>query len=511
MRKILSTGLFLITLSVAAQPTIEWQKSLGGTEYEESNSSQQTSDGGYIVTGFSSSNDGNVSGNHGQRDVWVVKLTSSGSIEWEKSLGGSGDDSGYCIQQTTDGGYILVGTTDSNDGDVSGNHGSSDFWVVKLSSIGAIQWQKSLGGSGYEKANSVQQTSDGGYLVAGFTNSTDGNVSSNHGAIDIWVIKLSSTGVISWEECYGGTGYDYGTWIEQTSDEGFILAGYSNSNDGDVTGNHGGDDFWVVKLTSSGAIYWEKSLGGSNSDVSYMVKQTTEGGYILTGYTSSNDGDVSGNHGNSDYWVVKLTNTGILEWQKALGGSAVDYALAIDETTDGGFLVAGTTESSDGNVTVSYGSYDFWLVQLTSTGTIIWEKTLGGSNYDVLYDAQQTSDGGFILSGWSYSTDIDVTGNHGSGDYWVVKLSSFIGIDQNSEQAKLIIYPNPSLDHINVQTDAGIIGSTYSVCDFTGKIILSGIVKSENTLIELTNLPQGVYILQIHTSDLILTSRFVKQ
>ena len=184
------------------------------------------------------------------QDMWVVKLTSSGNIAWQKCLGGSETESSYgaFVQEIPGGGFIIAGDTDSNDGDVSGNHGSMDGWVVKLSSTGVLVWQKCLGGSNLEPFESIQPTPEGGFIVAGWTYSNDGDVSGNHGGSDEWVVKLNSTGNIEWQKCMGGSGGDHATSIDQTTDGGFIVGGYTNSNNGDVNGNHGDLDFWVVKL-----------------------------------------------------------------------------------------------------------------------------------------------------------------------------------------------------------------------------------------------------------------------
>ncbi|UCH15292.1 MAG: hypothetical protein JSV22_04830, partial [Bacteroidales bacterium] len=231
---------------------IEWQKSLGGSCGDEAHSIKQTSDGGYIVAGLSCSNNGDVSENNGNYDYWIVKLTSTGEIEWQKSHGGNEAEWAYSIQQTSDGGYIVAGVSQSNDGDVSGNHGTYDYWIVKLTSIGVLDWQKSLGGSDEDMAYSIQQTSDGGYIVAGRSESSDGDVSGNHGSSDFWIVKLNPSGEIDWQRTLGGSGDDYANSIQQTTDGGYIVAGGSNSNDGDVSGNHGYGDYWVVKLTSTG-------------------------------------------------------------------------------------------------------------------------------------------------------------------------------------------------------------------------------------------------------------------
>ena len=177
--------------------------------------------------------------------------TSQPNIQWQKSFGGSMLETAACIQQTTDGGFILAGNSNSNDGDVSGNHGTYDYWVVKLSTVGAIEWQKSLGGSSGEMAFSIQQANDGGYIVAGYSISNDGDVSNAVGFVDSWVVKLTSIGAIEWQKSLGGSAVETANSIQQTNDGGYIVGGTSSSNDGDVSGNHGGNgDYWVVKLNT---------------------------------------------------------------------------------------------------------------------------------------------------------------------------------------------------------------------------------------------------------------------
>jgi uncharacterized delta-60 repeat protein len=406
---------------------IDWQKSLGGSDNDRAYYVQQTTDGGYIIAGYSHSNDGDVSGNHGGPDYWIVKLTSTVEIDWQKSLGGSGEDWAYSIQQTTDGGYIIAGSSVSNDGDVSGNHGFSDYWIVKLTSTGDADWQKSLGGSGHDVAHFIQQTTDGGYIIAGHSNSYDGDVSGQHGKYDYWIVKLTSTGELEWQKSLGGSDSDYAYSIQQTTDGGYIIAGYSQSIDGVISGEHGNYDYWIVKLTSTGEIDWQKALGGSDGDYAYSIQQTTDGGYIVAGSSTSDNGDVSGNHGNSDSWIVKLTSTGEIDWQKSLGGSDSDAASSIQQTTDGGYIVAGSSTSDDGDVSGNHGDFDYWIVKLTSTGEIDWQKSLGGSDSDAASSIQQTTDGGYIVAGSSTSDDGDVSGHHGSeinsSDYWIVKIS----------------------------------------------------------------------------------------
>ena len=411
--------LLLIGSSVFAQqgPAIEWQKTLGGVARDEAYSIQQTVDGGYIVAGWTDSNDGDLSGNNGNSDFWVVKLDDSGNLSWQKTLGGSANDQATSIQQTFDGGYIVTGWTLSNDGDVSGKNGSNDFWVVKLNGSGDLSWQKTLGGSAFDQATSIQQTADGGYIVAGGTDSNDGDVSGNNGDIDFWVVKLDDSGNLSWQRALGGAIWDIARSIQQTADGGYIVTG-STFDQSDMNDNGGSYlDFWVVKLDGSGRMKWEKALGGFTFDEAHSIQQTFDGGYIVTGWTYSNDGDVSGNNGANDFWVVKLNGSGDLVWQKALGGSADDEAYSIQQTADGGYIVGGLATSNNGDVSGNHGGWDFWVVKLNGSGDLIWQKALGGSAYDKATSIQQTADGGYIVAGWTDSNDGDISGNHGDRDF----------------------------------------------------------------------------------------------
>ncbi len=430
-------SLFFITLlynvTFSQAPSIQWQKSYGGSGIggDIGASIFQTTDGGYIVAGSSDSNDGDVSGNHGQRDGWVLKLDINGTIEWQKSYGGSGWEGFASVEQTSDGGYILAGSSsDSNDGDVSGNHGGGDVWIIKIDFIGNLQWQKSLGGSGNEWSSTIHQTLDGGYIVAGQSDSNDGDVSGNNGFKDYWIVKLDVNGVLQWQKSLGGSSSaanqshnELATSIEQTTDGGYIVAGQSDSNDGDVTGHHGSYDAWIVKLDSNGVIQWQKSLGGTSMDGAGSIKQTAEGGYIIAGGSKSNNGDVSGNHGGDDGWIVKLDINGTIQWQKSLGGSGDEGLSSIQQTIDGGYIAVGTSDSNDGDVSGNHGYYDSWLVKLDLNGNLLWQKSIGGSWEEWAHTIHQTLDGGFIIAGQSYSNDGDISGNHGGLDIWVVKLN----------------------------------------------------------------------------------------
>ena len=202
------------------------------------------------------------------------------------------------------------------------------------------------------------------------TKSSATSVPDDTGTNDTGDTDTNDTGdfYISWQKCLGGSAHDNATSIQQTSDGGYIVAGNTFSNDGDVTGYHGGDDYWVVKLDSNGNMKWQKCLGGSYGDCAKYIQQTSDGGYIVAGYTFSNDGDVTGLHGDSDYWVVKLDSNGNIKWQKCLGGSGNEGASSIQQARDGGYIIAGASNYSDGDVTGNHGGYDSWIVKLDANG-----------------------------------------------------------------------------------------------------------------------------------------------
>ncbi|HEX6426163.1 MAG TPA: T9SS type A sorting domain-containing protein, partial [Niastella sp.] len=362
-------------------------------------------------------------------------------MKWSKLLGGAGPEwivwPGKSSLVDRDGQYIIGGRNNSTDGDVIGNHTVSvgvpsyDIWVVKLDTQRNILWSASLGGSGVEELGSLQLAHDSGYIVTGFTNSNDGNVTGNHGGGDAWIVRLGSKGNVVWQKCLGGTKSDVGRYITPTAD-GYIVVGESMSIDGDVTGGHGGSDIWVVKLDKNGNIMWQKCLGGSNEEKASGIKQTADGGYIISGTTHSNDGDVQGFHGSTDMWVVKLTSNGALEWQKCLGGSYLEFSYDIELTATGGYIVAGSAQSDDGDVNgihsiaTDSSAIDAWVVSLSSTGAVEWQKCFGGTNYEEFFDLQIMPDKTFIVVGETYSNDGDVSFINAGGmaDCWLVNFNN---------------------------------------------------------------------------------------
>ncbi|UQB70466.1 DUF11 domain-containing protein [Epilithonimonas zeae] len=420
--------LFLCAVVFAQAPGIQWQKLYGGSSYEWFYKTIPTSDGGYIAVGQAASTDGDVTGTgYTKQDAWIVKTDACGNKQWDKILGGDGSDENfYDIKQTNDGGYIVVGSSDSsNNGTVSvTGKGLTDVWVVKLNSSGATQWQKLYGGSRPDQGYSVSQTLDGGYIVGGTTQSVDGDLSGNTSVlVKPVVMKLDTNGNLNWVKTYiWQSDWEILSEIIQTADGGYIFVGNSF--------NSGNSDAIAYKLNSTGVVTRKQLYGGNGYDRFTNVRSTSDGGYIVAGYSdTSNNGSVSAtNHGGSDVWLVKLTSAGSKSWDTLLGGSGEEKItnsnLTID--TDGGYVIcSSSTSSNSGNVTdTNHGAQDAWVFKTNSSGVIQWQKLIGGTADDQLFSIYNTANNNYILAGYSESSasgDIKDT-NKGSLDAWLLKL-----------------------------------------------------------------------------------------
>ncbi len=399
-------------------------KAFGGSMEDWNWATAKTADGGVVTVGNTASTDGDVSSNNGHHDFWVLKLDASGNKQWAKSFGGSLNDFAYAVTTTADGGYAVAGSTNSTNGDVSDNHGSIDLWLVKLDASGNKQWAKTFGGSDDEEAKGIIASSDGGYVITGNTFSTDGDVTSNHGEADIWVLKLNSSGTIQWSKTFGGSGIDESLSIITTDEGGYAIAGNTKSSDGDNTGNHGDSDIWLLKLDASGTKQWSKTYGGSDRDEGSSIITTADGGYAIAGMTASTDGDVSGiNNDGDDYaWIVKLDALGSVTWTKVFGGSSYDYASSLVATSSGQYIVSGYTASTDGDMTGNDGGEDGFILALDASGNELLIKTYGGSAQDEMGPITITTGGKYIVTGSIGSDDGDVSGNHGGYDFGVMQF-----------------------------------------------------------------------------------------
>ncbi|MBL7806605.1 MAG: T9SS type A sorting domain-containing protein [Saprospiraceae bacterium] len=511
MKYLLNIGLLSVSiLGINAQPTIQWQRCFGGSDADVAFSINQTNDSSFILAGEALSVNGNVTNNKGVTDFWAVKVDKNGNLLWQKAYGGTDHDRCYGSDVTTDGGIIMVGPTWSNNINVSGHHGDIDGWVIKLDQNGILQWQKCLGGSSWDELWSVQQTADGGYIAVGRAGSNDGDVTGWQGALDFWVVKLSPTGDIQWQKALGGSLVDIGYAIKQTPDGGYIVAGESSSMDGDCIGLHGGADIWVVKLSEAGEFEWQKMLGGTSYETAYDIITTLDGGYAVMGQITYNDGDVSGFYGKFDYWVAKLDANGTLEWEHTYGGSEADYSQAIIQTEDGQYILVGATQSSDGDAIGNDGGRDFWVVRIDSIGDIVWQIAFGGTQDETAFSAVQAYDGGLAIAGWARSNNGDVSGNHGSTDYWIVKLAPETSTTQTPTAIPLNLYPNPATTWITLNLPIIEQNMQVNITDEQGKLLLSRTIRTDEKL-DIALLPKGVYwVSAVSKSGQVYAGKFVK-
>ena len=506
--------LFIVagTVQLIAQPNISWERSLGGTSAEIPFCVNQTADGGFIVAGYSLSGGGEVNDNNGGRDIWVVKLDANGTIVWENNYGGTANDEARALEQTSDGGYIIIGSSNSdNFAGVDNYNDFNDIVVLKLDDLGQLQWGKFFGTASNDMGYSIKQTTDSGYIATGYVGA------GSH--FDAWAAKLDASGNIdsNWSTTVFG-GPDYGTAINprfysdgfysvDVASDGYVVSGFTQREN--ASGNPQ-NEFWIVKFDMTGTIQWDTVLGGSFSEEAFAIKTCNDGGYVLAGNTSSDDGDITENNGLRDYWIVKLQANGDVEWQKSYGGSQFDEAVSIDQTLDNGFVVLGYAKSNDGDVSSSItpstnGDKDYWLIKLDSTGNLEWEKSFGGSADDDGFSVKQTSDGGFILAGLTTSSnvDIDPSDRGGSSDFWVVKLEpENLSIASFDNEEGINIYPNPASETIYITTNFSV--DIIRVHDILGKVVYT-----ENDIkeIDISTFQQGIYFLEIQSQN----SNYIKR
>ncbi len=432
---------FLICLiwsgTIVAQIEPLWDRSYGGSRWEELNSAEETADGGYILAGFSSSlaNDGDVTAaNEGVGDFWVLKTNSEGDREWDARFGGDELDRCNSVIQTADGGYLLGGTSAS---DISGqklsaNRGLDDYWIVKIDATGTFQWEATYGGDNLEILSSIVQTLDGGYLLGGLSLSgVSGEKSEpNLGGFDHWIVKISATGVLEWDKTLGGAEEERLNVVQVAPDGHFLLGGSTQSGAGDdiTSPSLGVKDMWFVKVSSlNGAIIWQHRYGGSEVEEMIAFQQTIDGGYFLAGGSNS---DISGSksensRGGLDMWGIKIDAFGTKEWDVTFGGSALDNCYGLKQNSAGYYLLGGFSGSgAEGDKSEpNQGGWDYWMVYIDENGFKQWDRTIGGADNDVMFNLFQNQTGGYILAGASSSpVSGDKTDDtNGLNDFWLVK------------------------------------------------------------------------------------------
>ncbi len=503
--------LFLfLTISATSQvPSIVWQRSYGSPGNDKVVSITKGNNNGFVVAGYADSNGGDISNHHGvdgSDDIWVYEIDSIGTILWSSLLGGTGGEQASTVIQTLDGGFAINGSSYSNDGDVYNSHWPSDeIWVVKTDSTGNILWQNSYGGSDDELSNDIKQTSDSGFIIIGNTDSNDGDVHGYNGNGDIFLVRTNKAGLLLWTKSIGGSSGDDGTCVETTANGCFLIGGNTISNDGDISGHHNTStgDIWIAKVNSFGVIQWQRCYGGTGVDNIARILMCSDGGFYITGLTGSNDGDVTGNFGFYDYWVARCDSGGNILWQHCYGGISFEGAYSSNRTSDGGLIIVGVTDSdSSFMVGANNGIDDIWILKIDSIGNFEWGKCLGGTNFETGDAVIQTTNGDFLVTGSTLSSDGDVTFNHGGKDAWIIKLSSpFSGISQIENELKELTITSQHQQLLLRFFSKHPGNARASVFDSQGKMVLSEKIKINEGinyhLFNDVNFAQGMYYVNI--------------
>ncbi len=438
---------------------IIWSKSMGGSKFESPGAIIQTNDGGFINISNTESDDYDIPNNKGYKDIWLTKLNATGEIEWSKTYGGQNDDYAYSILQTSDSGFLFGGNTSSNDGDIDSNYypGVHDYWVIKTDNDGVIEWSRTYGGSKVDEGLFLTAVTDGGFIMVGNSNSIDGDLSETNNKgdkYDIWVIKIDKDGTIEWSKTYGGSEYEYVSSSVSTIDGGVVITALTESHDGDLEsfGNKGAYDAWVVKLDKNGDKEWSKAIGGVEADYAKSVVESSDGNFFVTGYSKSKDGDFSKlkDKGNEDLWLLKLDPNGNELWIKSFGGSKYDEPKSIIQTDDNELVIIGRSSSDDydlekpGN---KGGGFDAWVLKLNLDGEVVWSNTFGGTRFEEANNVIQTSDGNYVFTGITRSEDMDLEGTiyRGSIDTWILRFTEpvdqpYIEYDTTDEFFSIIPY-----------------------------------------------------------------------
>jgi len=492
------------------QPSINWQKCIGGSDFDEGISVIRTHENGFIVAGGVYSTDGDIINNHGDQDALITRFDSANNIMWMKTYGGSLFESADCIIETPDHGFIFTAGTESNNGDVTGNHGDNDIWIVRIDSIGNIIWQKTFGDTTYDESFSIIQNSVGNYVITGW-------ISDANWDADYCLICIDPSGNLIWQKTYGGSDDDWAYDVIQTNDGGYLISGATYSIDGDVSNNHGDRDVWLVKTDGNGNLQWEHAYGGTYEEWSDNVNELAGGQFVFAAYAESDDGDVQNNPYGPNYWIVKTDANGNILSQKNYGGTYYELAYRMIRTQDGGFAVIGESTSNDIDVSGNhgFGYSDVWTLKLDSNLNKEWALCSGGSDDELAYGICQMPSGDYIITGYAYSNDGDVSGNHPGGtDIWTFRLSTSTGVPEISSGNEINVFPNPASSEIFINYHSNLNQNcSIEINDVCGRCALKKAIDANTGLnkvqLDIGNLDSGVYFITIKLKEGVISKRIV--
>jgi len=505
-------GAFLVLMPsiLIAQATILQQRQLGGPADENPHHFLKLSDENYLVTGFTASEPSDdpsisdISNNYGRKDCWVVKLDRDLNIIWEKTYGGTQNDEGTATAMDNDGQFLVVGTTNSSDIDIPMvNQGDRDAFLMKVDTDGTLLWSQSLGGTFNDELWDV--TFDGtNFIAVGHTVSPEIDAT----IIDrekVWVLKIDPTGDIIWQKTFGGSNRDEASSVLINPDGSIMVAGLTKSDDGDVSFNKGFVDAWLLKLSTDGDLLWEKTYGGRGNDIGVQIKASRNGGYAFLCESNSLDQDISDAIGNGDFWFIKLSENGDLEWEKSIGGAASDTPAAFIENENGDWILLGTTISADPELGCTADNFNLLLYAIDGqTGQRLWSRCAGGSSWDFGIDLALIDDQHLMIAGYTESNDGDL-GNgkqqstseilHGAHEVWVFELETNYRVN-NTEllTPNITLYPNPTKNKIYLNGPENT-KLNLQICDLRGSQIQSFEAVSQQSYP--LNLQKGLYFVKL--------------
>ena len=488
-------AVFLCTSLLNAQiPDTLWTRTYGSGFDDRGMSVQVTSDSGYIIGGYTG-----VAGSG--YDFYLVKTDPYGDTLWTKTYGGSSHDYGCSVRQTTDGGYVIVGYSYSFGGV------RPDVYVVKTDSLGIMEWDRVYGDTLYDSGSDIQQTMDGGYIVTGVT------CPQGMGAEDLWLLKLDSLGDTLWTRIYGTMGSDGGSAVVQTADSGYVMTG--------TNGTSASYSLWILKTDLNGNLLWSKVYSPGNYSGGSSIQKTNDGGFVIGGTTFAGAGD-------SDFWLLKTDSLGDTLWTHTYGGQSSDDAWEVEKTPEGGYLLVGRTWS------FGAGWEDVYIVRTDSIGDTLWTRVYGGSGFDYGTSIALTPDRGYVIAG---STE-----SFGAGDYdvWLLRIETD---PYGVEEYELVycgfegitINPNPFCDNLQIRFtihDAGYMEqkirnsnfemrkNTLKIYDATGRLVksfplpTSYLSNSTSVVWDGTGqanrqLPGGVYFIKFEVGDWSITEKVI--